>query len=113
MVPEQGGETDDVAEEDLRRVAQTLVFQPDVDASAADRFFGQVQVLSEDRAQRGWPGEGSEALAVFVRTKYPREAAAAVGGASPSADMIGTDEPLLGRISGSMDFPDARSITWA
>lgn len=98
MATESEGPIADVEDEDLKQVTRTLVTQPEVDASDTDRFFGQVQALVEDRARRAWPSEGSDTIAVFIRAQYPREAAAGLAGTKPSADMIGTDEPLLGRI---------------
>jgi len=57
-----------------------------------------VQALVENRARREWPGETDAGVSIFVRVGYPRQAAGALSGAKPSADMIGTDEPLMGRV---------------
>ena len=88
----------DVSDADLAAVTRTLVSQPDVDTDDRDRFFGQVQTLVEDRARREWPGENDAGVSIFVRADYPRQAASALRGAKPSADMIGTNEPLMGRV---------------
>jgi hypothetical protein len=88
----------DVSDADLASVTRTLVSQPDVEADDRERFFGQVQALVEDRARREWPGESKAGVSIFVRADYPRQAAGALSGAKPSADMIGTDEPLMGRV---------------
>lgn len=98
MAAENGGGIADVDDEELKLVTRTLVDQPDVDADVVDRFFGQVQALAEDRARRGWPGEGEPDIAVFVRADYPRELAAGLAAEQPVADLIGTSAPLLGRI---------------
>lgn len=98
MTAEKGSPIADVSDTDLASVMQTLVAQPDVEADDRERFFGQVQTLVEDRARRKWPGEGDAIVSVYVRIDYPRQAASALTGSKPSADMIGTAEPLMGRV---------------
>lgn len=98
MAANLGGAIVDVDDEDLKLVTHTLVDQPDLDADVADRFFGQVQALAEDRAKREWPGEDTGDMAVFIRAEYPRAIAEAVAAAETTADLIGTSEPLLGRV---------------
>lgn len=121
MPVELAGQIADVSDTELALVTRTLVSQPDVSADDRDRFFGQVQALVEDRARRKWPGEGEEGIAIFVRANYPRQAATALAGTKPSADMIGTEEPLMGRVflldrnasqgwSGDLPFTDSGEI---
>lgn len=121
MPDEVTGQIADVLDADLASVTQTLVSQPDVNADDRDRFFGQVQAIVEDRARREWPGEGGGGISIFVRADYPRQAATALAGTKPSADMIGTDEPLMGRLflldrnasqgwSGDLPFTDSGEI---
>ena len=98
MAADTGGQIADVSDADLASVTRTLVGQPDIEADDRERFFGQVQTLVEDRARREWPGEGEAGISIFVRTDYPRQAASALTASKPSADMIGTDEPLMGRV---------------
>ena len=110
-----------VSDDELAAVTRTLVLQPDIGADDRERFFGQVQALVEDRARRDWPGEGDNGISIFVRADYPRQAASALANTKPSADMIGTDEPLMGRVflldrnasqgwSGALPFSDAGEI---
>jgi len=98
MPAEINGSISDVSDAELASVTNTIVSQPDVDADDRDRFFGQVQALVEGRAQAGWPAESADTIAIFVRADYPREAASALTGTKPSADMQETVEPLMGRV---------------
>lgn len=98
MAAETSNQIADVSDTDLASVTRTLVLQPEVDANDRERFFGQVQTLVEDRARREWPGETDAGISIFVRADYPRQAASALTNTKPSADMIGTDEPLMGRV---------------
>ncbi|TPK96544.1 MULTISPECIES: hypothetical protein [unclassified Mesorhizobium] len=121
MADEVASQIADVSDAELASVTQTLVFQPDVSADDRDRFFGQVQALVEDRARREWPGEDGSGISIFVRADYPRQAASALAGTKPSADMVGTDEPLMGRLflldrnasqgwSGDLPFADSGEL---
>jgi hypothetical protein len=98
MTAESSGPITDVRDDDLKAVTRTLVSQPDLSADKVDRFFGQIQALAEDRARRNWPSEAAETMALFIRTDYTRPAGKDVNDKKPAADMIGTDEPLLGRM---------------
>jgi hypothetical protein len=86
-----------VNDADLASVTRDLISAPDLRANRADRFFSQVQVIVEGRAQNGWDNEGSLELSVFIQATYPRAAATPLGGAAV-ADLDATGEPILGRV---------------
>jgi hypothetical protein len=98
MPDDSNASVDDISDAELASVTRSIVSQPDPDADDRERFFNEVQALLESRARRNWPGEGSAGISILIRADYPRQAAASLPGAKPSADMIGTDEPLMGRI---------------
>lgn len=86
-----------VKDADLRSTTRALLDAPDLRAGRADRFFGQIRLIAEIRAQGGWQNEGLSALSVFVHTPYPRAAANLLSG-RPVADLDATNEPILGRL---------------
>lgn len=88
----------DASDAELAAVTRTLIQLPEVETNDEERFFGQVKALVEDRAHRLWPGESASEVAIFVRVDYPRLAADTLVCPKPSADMIGTVEPLMGRV---------------
>ena len=86
-----------VADRDLAAVVGLLPALPNIGAEPADRFAQAVRALVENRAQREWPNEGDEDLAVFIMVDHPRPVGERHGG-RPFADLIAKSEPLLGRL---------------
>ena len=87
-----------VGSAELGSVALTIVDAPDLATSSNERFFGQVRAIAEGRARKDWPNEGEAPLAVFIRSDYPREAAQSLALSVPTADLIVSTDPILGRV---------------
>ena len=95
MATEVSREIPGVEEEDLAAVAGLAPALPNVRAEPADRFAQAVRTLVEKRAQRGWPNETTDDVAVFVLVDYPRKVGEAHMG-KPFADPMEQGTPLLG-----------------
>ena len=100
-----------VDDQELAAVVGLLPELPNIGAEPADRFAQAVRTLVEKRAQKEWPNEGGEDLAVFVMVDHPRR----IGekhGAVPFADPIAKDDPLLGRLFfANRDASSGRFVT--
>lgn len=86
-----------VEDSDLEAATRKLPDVPSMIAPDPDRFTGGVRLIAENRAQSGWPQEGSADFAAFVLTPYPREVSVRFV-TERIMDLTASDFPILGKI---------------
>jgi hypothetical protein len=97
MVRERQGQIPGVKDAELVAALADLAKLPETTVDVADRFGSEVRAIVEDRAQRGWIGEGNEDVAVFLHTPYPRKVGEKVG-ATTVLNLVANGRPILGKI---------------
>lgn len=107
------GQISGVDDQTLASVIGYLPSLPNLQADESARFAQAVRSIVEGRAQNGWLDEDDhQDEAVFVMVDHPRAVGQKLGANEPFADLVATNEPLLGRIFfGSLDASRGRFMS--
>jgi hypothetical protein len=97
MEPESQEKIHGVDDQELVRALDALPNVPPESIDDFDRFVAETRGIVEDRAQRGWIGEGAADVAIFLHAPYPKKTGDKLSGA-PVANFLGSLQPVLGRL---------------